>query len=217
MKKILIVGAGGFGREVLFLIERCNKKKLIYNEILFIDDGHNVGDKVSNHTVIGNIEDLKEWNEHVDVAIAIGSAKVRRKIVESLMKNKNLNFPNLIDPSAMVDGNHIGKGNIICANNIFTVDYKLGDFNIINLACTIGHDVRMENYITVYPGVNISGNVTINCEVEIGTGSKIIQGKTINEKVIIGAGAVVTQDIEMNVTAVGIPAKKIKENGVIQG
>ena len=50
----------------------------------------------------------------------------------------------------------MGKGNIVCAGNILTVDITLGDFNIINLDCTVGHDAVLHSYVTVYPSVNIS-------------------------------------------------------------
>ena len=67
----------------------------------------------------------------------------------------------------------------------------------------------MNNFVTVYPSVNVSGNVTIgNCS-ELGTGTQLIQGKKIADNVIIGAGSVVIKDIMKSGTYVGIPARKI--------
>ena len=103
-----------------------------------------------------------------------------------------------------------GKGNIICAGNILTVDIQIGDFNIINLDCTIGHDAILISYVTVYPGVHISGMVTIGAESEIGTGTQIIQGTRITDQVIIGAGSTIIRDIEEAGTYVGSPVRRIK-------
>ena len=68
----------------------------------------------------------------------------------------------------------------------------------------------LQNFITINPGSNISGNVLIKNNVEIGTGSKIIQGIEINENAIIGAGSVVVRNIPSHTLSVGVPAKPIK-------
>ena len=104
----------------------------------------------------------------------------------------------------------LGFGNIICKGNILTTNIEIGNFNHINLNCTVGHDVQFNDYITVYPGVNISGNVIINDCVEVGTGTKIIKGKKIVKETVIGAGSVVVKDIIENGTYIGIPAKQMK-------
>lgn len=104
----------------------------------------------------------------------------------------------------------IGEGCIICAGSIATVNIHIGNNVIINLDCTIGHDTKIGDYVTVYPSANISGLVTIEEAAEIGTGTQIIQGKRIGEATIVGAGAVVISDLPAKCTAVGSPAKIIK-------
>ena len=152
-----------------------------------------------------------EVKEPLAIACAVGSSKTRKKIIDKIIDNENLEFPNLIDPFVqMSERICMGKGNIICAGNILTVDIKIGDFNIINLDCTVGHDAVLNSYVTVYPSVNISGCVEAGDETELGTGSHIIQGIHIGEKTIIGAGSVVIRDMPSDCTAVGNPAKPIK-------
>ena len=68
--------------------------------------------------------------------------------------------------------------------------------------------------MTLYPSVNVSGNVKISYGVEIGVGSQIIEKKKIGENTILGAGAVVIDDIPANCTAVGVPAKVIKYHDI---
>ena len=206
-----LLRAGGFGREIQWLIERRNAKEAEWEILGYIDDGVAKGTAVDGYPVLGSSDDLLREEQRLHVACAVGNAQTRRKIIEKLSKNSNLRFPNLIDPSVfMSDWVELGKGNIICASNILTVDIQIGDFNIINLDCTVGHDARLASYITVYPGVNISGCVTIGEFCEIGTGTQIIQGKQIVHDVILGAGSVVVKDILESGTYVGAPAKRIK-------
>lgn len=209
MEFIYIVGAGGFGKEVAWLIERVNDSKKQYEICGYIDDGKEIGYQNGKYKVIGTTEDLLKMEGNV--VVAIGNAQVRKKIVDKLKKNKNLKFPNVVDPSAITNKEAIlGEGNIICAGNILTVDYTLGNFNILNLDCTVGHDAILKDYVTCYPSVNISGNTKIDALCEIGTGTQILQGIHIGQDVIVGAGSVITKDMEDHCTVVGVPGKVIK-------
>lgn len=214
MKNIVIIGAGGFGREVQWLIERINIKINRYKILGYIDDNVEIGKNINGYEVIGNTDLLKYTNKELSVVCAIGNADVRMNIINKIKENKNLEFPNLIDPSVCISQFvNFGEGNIICAQSILTVNINIKDFCIINLDCTIGHDVVLESYTTVYPSVNVSGNVIVGKNSEIGTGTQIIQNCNIGEKTIIGAGAVVVNDIPENSVAVGTPCKVIKKRG----
>lgn len=210
MNKIVIYGAGGFGREVQWLIESINKVEKTWDILGYLDDGVEAGTQIDGYPVLGGLEKLKEYDESLAIVCAVGSAKTRKAIIEKIKRIGKYQFPNLIEPDVkMSERIEIGEGNIICAGNILTVDLTLGDFNILNLSCTVGHDVKMQSFVTVYPGVNISGCVELEEGVELGTGSKIIQGKKICGDVIIGAGAAVVRDIVEEGTYVGVPARRI--------
>lgn len=211
MKQIVIIGAGGFGREVQWLIERINAKELTWQLKGYIDDGIEAGTKINGYPILGGIDYLLEMEEEISVVCAIGSSQTRKKIIEKISNKNNIEFPNLIDPNVQMSNYiELGRGNIICAGSILTVNISVGDFTIVNLDCTVGHDVILNSFVTVYPSVNISGCVKIGQCTEIGTGTKIIQGKTIGNKVIIGAGAVVVRDIDIPGTYVGVPVKAVK-------
>ena len=208
-KDILIIGASGFGREVAWLIEELEE----WNIIGFIDDNSSIQNKiVNNYPVIDVIQNLLSFEKEMNVVIAIGNPSIRKKIYEIISSNPNIKFPNIIARDVrMSDTNNLGIGNIICTHTILTTNISIGNFNHINLSCTLGHDVVLEDYITVYPGVNISGNVTIKSLSEIGTGSKIIQGKTISDNIIIGAGGVVVKNLDNSGTYIGVPVKLIEK------
>lgn len=210
VKDLYIIGAGGFGREVAWLVERINEVNPTWNLKGFIDDNESLwGNVEGDYPVLGGCEYLKSLGD-VYAVCAVGSAKVR-KIIIGRIKESNVKFATLIDPSVLVSKRvEIGEGSIICAGTIITVDIRIGNHVIINLDCTIGHDVDIEDFVTIYPSVNLSGNVLIGQCTELGTGTQIIQGKTITANSIVGAGAVVVKNIEEPGTYVGSPAKKIK-------
>lgn len=214
MKDIAIFGAGGFGREVLTLINDINKVEKLWNIVGFFDDRYKKGDIINGITVLGTTQDLNTWNKEISVVVAIGNPIVRKKIINKI-NNQHVDYPTIIHPTVLIgDPNYvtIGKGCIICANNIITTNIKIGDFVILNLACTTGHDTIIGNYAAFMPTCNISGEVKINDCVYCGTGVKIINQIEIGENSIIGAGAVVASSQPDNCTIVGVPAKVIKYN-----
>lgn len=212
MQDIVIIGAGGFGREVAWLIEDINEHNKEWNIKGFVDDNLDlVGKLINGYEVIGDIEWLK--SQELYVVIAIGDGMIKKDILQRLQNSKN-KFPVLIHPSVIYSNSvKFGEGSIICAGNILTVNINIGKHVIINLDCTVGHDAILGDFTTVLPSVNVSGYVTIEEFVNIGTGSAIIPGVVIGKNTIIGAGAVVVKDLPANCTAVGAPAKPIKFHG----
>lgn len=210
MKDLYIIGAGGFGREVAWIVERINSIKPTWNLKGFIDDNETLwGSTEGEYHVFGGCEYLSAL-EDVYAVCAVGSSNVRKKIIEKL-KDTSVKFATLVDPSVLYSNSvKIGEGAIVCAGTIITVDVNIGDHVIVNLDCTIGHDAVIDDFVTIYPSVNISGNVLIGECSELGTGTQIIQGKKVISNTIIGAGAIVVKDCLESGTYVGSPAKKIK-------
>lgn len=206
MEDIVIVGSSGFAKEIHWLIKRMNDKLPRWNFKGYVDSD------ISKPEVIGDDEFLKNNKDYLNVVIAIADPLIRKKLVTMYKSNKHLYFPNLIDPSVLMsDKIVLGEGNIICAGSVLTVEIGLGNFNIINLDCTIGHEVEIKDFVTINPSVNISGKVCLENGVSIGTGTQVLQGQRIGENTVIGAGAVVTHSVPNDCTAVGIPAKVIKD------
>ena len=207
VEDIVIAGTSGFAKEIEWLIERVNKSQPKYRFLGFV--GQDEDDRDIN--LFGSDEDIIRADSKLNVVIAIANPEVRRKLHSSYAKNPNIIFPNIIDPSVLFSSTvFCGLGNIICAGPIFTIDIQIGNFNIINLDCTIGHEVSISDYVTLSPSVNISGNVALNSGVSVGTGSQIIPGLEIGENTQVGAGAVVVCNLPSNCTAVGVPAKVVR-------
>lgn len=213
MQSIVILGAGGFGREVLDIIIAQNKVSKRWKILGFIDENPELKGKMLNgYPVLGSFDwfpkiDLKE----IRVVCAIGDNISKKKVVEKA-KGLGLRFANVVHPSViMTEFVTLGEGVIICAGCILTNQITIGNHVIINLDVTIGHDSIIEDFCTLSPGVHISGRNKIGEGANVGTGAVTIQGITIGRWSIIGAGAVVAQDIPDKVVAVGVPAKPIKQ------
>lgn len=210
MRDLYIIGAGGFGREVAWLIERINNIESTWNLQGFIDDDDAKWNNYEGKYKVWGGCDYLQGKDNVYVICAVGNAIVRKNIINKL-KQMNVKFATVIDPSVIMSETvEIGEGTIICAGSIITVDVKIGEHVIINLDCTIGHDDIIDNYVTIYPSVNVSGNVHVGECCEIGTGAQVIQGKDITKQTVLGAGAVVIREINESGTYVGSPAKKVK-------
>lgn len=219
-KPLYIIGAGSFGREIAWLVERINAAAADRgNEVPwdlkgFLDDNADIyGKELDGYLVQGGHEVVENYGSDVWCVLAVGSAKGRRKGIARLTPFPHIHFATLIDPSvAMSRSVRIGEGCMICAGNIITVDVNIGDHVIVNLDCTIGHDVNISDYVTLYPSVNVSGGVNIGECSEIGTGAAIIQGISVGTGVVVGANSTLIRDIEDEVTVVGSPAKVIKHH-----
>jgi sugar O-acyltransferase (sialic acid O-acetyltransferase NeuD family) len=212
MRDLVIVGTGGFAREVHQLVEDVNAEKSDWNVLGFIDDDPQRGDDVVHELpVLGTSEWLSE-KEGLCMAIGIGATPTRWRVVSELaQKNPGLVFPRLIHPLAWVGRRiEMGVGVIVCAGNLLTTDLRIDRHVILNLDCTVGHDCEIQDFVTMAPSVNVSGGVRVGEGCDLGTGSTIIQGIAIGAWTVVGAGAVVVKDLPSNVTAVGIPAKPVK-------
>ncbi len=211
MRSLAIYGAGGFGREVKFLVDDINRAHEEWHFIGYFDDGVAKGTIINGFPVLGGCAELNDWQTELSVVFAIGNPIVKRRVIRSLY-NVRVIFPQLIHPTVVFDKDSVvlGQGCIITAGNIMTVDISFGEHVILNLACTVGHDTKVGDYASFMPGVNISGETVIEDCVYVGTGATIINQVHIGEESIIGAGAVVSKSIPAKCTAVGVPAKPIK-------
>ena len=203
----IIVGAGGFGKEIAFLLQQQNE----YQWVGFVDDRKSEQSDVLGKPVIGKIADLLQVKTPMAVFLGIAAPTVKENIYEQLRQNPHLLFPNLFAPSALIGLNvQLGIGNILMPYTTYTADISIGDFNMINIGSTIGHDSIIGSYNAIFPNVNISGAVTLGDKNELGVGTKIIQERSIGDGNIIGAGSVVIRDIPHHSNWVGVPAKIIE-------
>lgn len=213
MKDLIIIGAGGLGRETIWMTERINAVSPEWNILGFIDDKPSYKGKIiDGYRVLGNSADVATYPDAYYVC-AVGNAAIRKSAVDKITKIlPGIKFATLIDPACVICSGRskVGKGCIICAHTYITIDTRIGDHVYFGADGTIGHDARVDDFVTCYPGVNVAGSTHIEIACEIGSGSQVIQGVTIERGTIVGAGSVVIRNLPANCTAVGAPAKPIK-------
>ncbi len=208
--KIVIVGAGGFGRELAQLIRDIGGWEILG---FLDDDPEKQGKEIGGLPVLGPIEAVAKISPAPAVALGVGFPRVKRKVVEKIKAlAPSAFFPVLVHPTAVLGrGVCLGEGTVVTAGVILTVDINIGSYVLLNLLTTVGHDAVVGDYATLYVNVNLAGYSKIGNGVEMGTGSVVIPGKSVGEGSVVGAGAVVVKDIPSNVVAVGVPAKVIRE------
>lgn len=209
---LVIVGAGGLGRETAALVEAINAAAPEERWMLkgFVDDDPDLhGVSLLGYPVLGEIDWLAQ-QANLSYVIAIGAPSVRRTIAHRLSSASPSPAAPVIHPSVSIHRTvHIGNGSIICDGVTPTVSIHVGAHVIINLHCTLGHDSVIGDHVTLHPGVRLSGASHIASGAELGTGSVILPGVRIGRQVTVGAGAVVTQDLPPHCTAVGVPARPL--------
>jgi sugar O-acyltransferase (sialic acid O-acetyltransferase NeuD family) len=209
---LVLIGAGGFGREVLWQLSESDDCASRYNILGFVDNSPAFeGKMINGFPVLGDVRWLADYPKEICALICVGNPNARKDIYNKIRNNSNISFPTIRTKNVQCsDSVTFGQGCIVCVSSVLTVNVTIGEFVIINYDCTIGHDAVLDDFVTLYPSVNVSGNVHIGACSEIGVGANIIQGKNIGDNTVVGAGAVVVKDIPPNCTAVGIPASPIR-------
>ena len=212
MIDVVILGAGGFARETLWVFQEDNENEKKWNVLGFIDDNmQSAGASRCDLPVLGTFQWLElNSRKNFQVISGVGNPNTRKHFSERAAA-LGLSFCSVIHPSAQLSRwVEIEPGTIVTAGCILTTQIQIGAHTLINLGSTIGHDAVIGSYCNINPGCHISGSVTLGDGVDLGTGAVIIQGHKVGEWSVIGAGAVVTDDIPSRVTAVGVPCRVIK-------
>lgn len=210
-KKIIIVGAGAFGREVYNWSKDVFLPENGWHLCGFIDDSIGKLQKsIYQAPILNSIRDHAPKNDEY-LLMGIGSPIAKQIIAESLT-NRGGNFISLVHPSAVLASNvKIGIGVIICPNVTISCDAKLGDFVTLNLNTTVGHDAVVGDYCQIRCHCDITGKVKLGRFVSVGSHGSILPGITVGDKTQIGPGSIVIRDVEEGVTVFGNPARVMLE------
>ncbi|MEM9720608.1 MAG: NeuD/PglB/VioB family sugar acetyltransferase [Bacteroidota bacterium] len=199
-KPLLIMGTGGFAREVGFLIRDLGLEAQWGG---FLDVGAEAKELMGRP-----IWPVSYFHpDKYRMVMGIGSPQIREKIVADLPPETE--YATLIHPSASCNESiEIGSGTIICAGCILTCDIRIGAHVHLNIQTTVGHDAVIEDFVTTAPSVNINGNCSVRKGAYLGTKVAMKQGTEIGPGVRVGMGAIVVNDLLEPGTYVGVPARK---------
>jgi len=208
-KKLYIIGAGSFGREV---------ESWIFQDIDFLDKYDMIGYLDFNKNALSGypskyviIDDPLEFNfkKNDCILICITNSESRNHIVNSLI-NK-VEIISYISNKAIISQYYrMGIGNIICPNVLISTNVSLGNYNIINCGTQIGHDCILGDYNSIMANVDLGGKVQIFDHVFLGTNCSIIPSRKISSNILIGVGSIVIKNLTIVGSYFGNPAKLIK-------
>jgi sugar O-acyltransferase (sialic acid O-acetyltransferase NeuD family) len=217
MTQVVIIGAGGHGREVAEILGHQAQAGADVQVVGFIDENQSLrGHTVDGLPVLGDWA----WFDGVDrtavaVICAIGLPQVGRRLVQKA-RARGLSFVNAISPLAHISpAAKMGWGIAVFPQVVISTGVLLHSYCILNVGVTVSHGARIGKYGNINPGVHLAGDVSIGEGCYVGMGTNIVQGRSVGPWTVIGAGAAVVHDLPANVTAVGVPARviKIREEG----
>lgn len=209
---VVVIGASGFGRECLDVLEAMIAAGSDIQVLGVVDDS--ISTENRERLAARGVPFLgtrAEWLESeaadAEYVVGIGNPIVRSGIVAELNAIGKRAFtavhPSVTQGSVTV----IGEGSVVCAGVTLSTNVQIGRHVHVNPHATIGHDAILEDFVSVNPAAVISGVVTVREKSLVGAGAIVLQNLQVGRSSIVGAGAVVTRTIPEDVVAVGVPAR----------
>ncbi len=206
MKKILILGTGGLGKECYYYLKDTFGSDIQIEFYSNLDTKDILNIKKRKLKVHKNYQSI---DPSIHFIAAVGNPTAKKSLVLQAIKHGLRPASTLIHPQAFVQNpEKIGMGGIIAPGAVVAADAIIGDYILLNYNSTIGHDSSIGDFCTINPSVNISGNNKIGNCVFIGVGAVTKQSIKIGDDVVCGAQACCLQDIDANTTVVGVPANR---------
>lgn len=207
MKNLIIIGAGGMGRQLYSFAKQCIGYGTEFVIKGFIDDNlGSLDDYVGYPSVLNTISNY-EIVENDFFVISIGDVSTKKSCVELILE-KGGRFISLIHKTAIIYENvSLGEGCIVESNAVIGVESKIGDFVLIQDFAVIGHDVTIGDWSRIDCGVTCVGGVIVGKEVCVHTGAVISHNVVLGDKCTVGAMSFVIKKVKPEVTVYGNPAR----------
>lgn len=186
-EKLLLVGAGGFGRIVL-------EHAMFTYDCAFVDDGHEVGTDICGVPVVGRLADLPVlFEKYQQLVVTIGNNGFREKIYRDAEKI-GYSFPNIICKSAYISPfSRMGKGCVVLNHAVIQNGASIGNGVLLNPGVEIHADGAVGDFVLIYANsvvrtyaqvgdrVRIGSNVTIGNRVKISVDADVADGRALQE------------------------------------
>lgn len=214
---VIVIGAGGFGREVIDVIEAINGAATTptWNVLGIVDDAPTDENlqrlKLRSIDYLGTVDTVIQSEVRPCYAIGIGGTRVRRAIAKRL-DDAGFNAATLVHPTASFGSRvRVGPGSIICAGVRITTNITIGQHVHLNLNATVGHDSELGDFVSVNPLASISGDCHVEDDVLVGVSASLINGVSVGSGATVGGGACVVRSVPTDTAVVGVPAKPLSK------
>lgn len=210
MKNLVIIAAGGCGREVFQWAKDVNEKEKRWNIKGFIDDNINALDGLKCDVPVLETIDGYEIKPDDEFVCCIGNSKTRKQVIDKL-KVKGAAFTSLIHPNAVIaDSCTLGEGVIIYPFALISDNAIIGDGCIVNMHSSVAHDSVLGEYCTISAHCDITGMCKLGDRVFMGSASHVVPGAKIGDDVYICAGSTVMARVGDGNKVLGNPARIVK-------
>ena len=210
MKNLVIIGAGGFGREMF----AAAREAVDYGETFrikgFLDGNPAALDGFCGYPeIIGAPETYEIADDDVFVS-ALGSIAARRRCV-AMVEGRGGRFIPIVHRTASLGPNvTVGEGSFIAHNAVLTADVSVGRHSCVFHGSVIGHDASLADYTHVYSLVSIGGGVRVEEGASVFPGARIVPRVTIGNGATVGIGSAVLRDVAPGTTVFGVPAERLR-------
>jgi sugar O-acyltransferase (sialic acid O-acetyltransferase NeuD family) len=207
-RKLYIVGAGDFGREMESLLEMTPRTQRDWDIAGYLDDNPQaLGKSKSDYQVLGAIGDHPLTKDD-RALLTITDSEARERIYHKL--KGQVSFLTYVHPSVVVfKYSSIGQGSIVVSNCVISNEVTIGDFVIINQGTQIGHDSVVGDFCSLMSSVDLGGHCELSEKVFVGTGATLIPGIRVGAAAKVGSGSVVIRHVKPGTTVFGNPARSI--------
>lgn len=209
MKNLIIIGARGWGREVLWSFKKDYSDQ--YNFKGFLDSKADALDGLIGDfpPILSSVEDYEVQPD--DIFFCALGDPVWRKHYADIIEAKGGKFATYIAPTAMVSPNAIiGEGCYVGANTVVSDNVTIAKQVMLHGLCTLGHDVKIGNNVSIEAYCFFGGYSSVGDNTSIHVRSTIIAHKKIGCEASVGAGSVVIRNVKDGVHVFGNPATKIQ-------
>lgn len=211
MRRLLIIGAGGFGREVLKWALDIQDTQNDWGIGGFLDNSVDpLRDYPCGFPVLGDAQSFSPGENDV-FTCAIGDPIARLRICRSL-RERGASFATLIHPTAIIGPRcSLGEGCILCPYTLLTTDVTVGDFVIFNGSSGAGHDAVIGSGCTISPLCAVTGFARLGEGVFLGSHVAVLPHAVVGDYARVGAGSVVLREVKPRTTVMGMPARVVFE------